>query len=122
MEIGIATAKINLSQKMTRFKGLKNWIWSITFFDTSSTNFSNLILKFSKDKKIAKKRKEGIKSNFRQIGIKNGSLVGVLFNRKNHEVIAIGSSGKKLWVSIKDNYDLKELNLDSITSIKFFFD
>ena len=121
MEIGIATAKIDLGQKMNRFKRYEVWLWNITFFDSSTTRFSNLLVELPADKKAAKKRKEEIKSNFKEVGIKSGSLVGILFNCKSHEIIAIGSSGKRLWVNVDNDFALEELDLD-VTSIKFFFD
>lgn len=121
MEIGITTAKIDLGQKMSRFKCFEVWMWNINFFDSSSTRFSNLLIELHKDKKNARKQKEEIRNVLRRIGIKNGSLVGILFNRENHEILYIGSSGKKLWVNVKNNYVLEEPKLD-ITSIKFFFD
>lgn len=121
MEIGIAIAKIDLGQKMNRFKRYEVWLWNLTFSDSSSTRFSNLLVELPKNKKEAKKKKDEIKSNFRKIGIKSGSLVGILFNRKSHEIIAIGSSGKRLWVNVENDFALEELNLD-VTSIKFFFD
>lgn len=121
MEIGIATARIDLGQKMNRFKRYEVWLWNLTFSDSSTTRFSNLLVELPTDKRTAKKRKEEIKNNFKKIGIKSGSLVGILFNRKSHEIIAIGSSGKRLWVNVDNDFALEELNMD-ITSIKFFFD
>lgn len=121
MEICIATARIDLGQKMNRFKHYEVWLWNLTFFDSSNIRFSNLLVELPTNKKAAKKRKEEIKSNFKKIGIKSGSLVGILFNRKSHEIIAIDSSGKRLLVNVDNDFALEELDLD-VTYIKFFFD
>ena len=106
---------------MNRFKRYVIWLWNLTFFDSSTIRFSNLLVELPTNKKAAKKRKEEIKSNFKKIGIKSGSLVGILFNRKSHEIIAIGSSGKRLLVNVDNDFALEELDLD-VTYIKFFFD
>ena len=106
---------------MNRFKRYVIWLQNLTFFDSSTTRFYNLLVELPTNKKAAKKRKEEIKSNFKKIGIKSGSLVGILFNRKSHEIIAIDSSGKRLLVNVDNDFALEELDLD-VTYIKFFFD
>lgn len=120
MKIGIATAKIDLEQKMSRFKRYKFWVWNIIFSDASSTRFSNLLVELPEDKKEAKKRKKEIKDIFKKIGIKNDSTAILLFNRETHDIIYIGSPEKKLWISVKDDYALEEKLELNITSLKAY--
>ena len=123
MKIGIATAKVDLSQKMKRYKHLSSWYWNILFSDTTSTSFDNLLIQLSSNRKKAKEQKKLIKEVFKDFGLKSGSQVLVLFSRDNHNVLAIGYSGKKLWIDV-DDYKPKEINeLDiDITSLKVNID
>lgn len=123
MKIGIATAKVDLSQKMKRYKHLNSWYWNILFSDTTSTSFDNLLIQLSSNRKKAKEQKKLIKEVFKDFGLKSGSQVLVLFSRDNHNVLAIGYSGKKLWIDV-DDYKPKEINeLDiDITSLKVNID
>lgn len=121
MKIGIATAKIDLSQEINRFKRYEVWLWNITFLDASTTSFSNLLVELPSSKKAAKKKKKEIKDAFKELGIKSGSTVIVLFNRESDDIIAITSPGKKLWVDVEGNYKLKEIGFHS-ESLRVFLD
>lgn len=120
MKIGISTATINLDQKIRKQKGSKLLVWDITFFDVSSTSFPNLLISLSKDKHVAKEMKKKLKESFKKIGIKNGSQVVVAFDRSTHDIIAIASSGQRLWFSVKDNFILTELKLNT-SSVKVYY-
>ena len=121
MKIGIATAKIDLSQEINRFKRYEVWLWNITFLDASTTSFSNLLVELPSSKKAAKKKKKEIKDAFKELGIKSGSTVIVLFNRESDDIIAITSPGEKLWVDVEGNYKLKEIGFHS-ESLRVFLD
>lgn len=116
MKVGIATARIDLSKKMHKFKG---WVWDILFSDASTTFFNNLRIDFYQDRKKSKKRKKEIKDTFKKLNIKNGSTVTILFDLESHDILYIGFPEEEDWISVEDNYTLKEPKLE-ITSLMSF--
>lgn len=118
MKVGIATAKIDLSQKMHKFKG---WVWDILFSDASTTLFSNLRISFYEDKKKSKKRKKEIKDVFKELDIKTGSTVTILFDLESHDILYIGAFEKDFWISVNDDYALTEPKLEIKSLMSFIY-
>lgn len=119
MKLGIAIAKLDLTQKMYKLKKFKGWVWNINFSKASYSHFSNLLVELSTSKREARTIKKNIKKALKKIDIENDSLVVVLFDcGHDNKIIGIGSFGNDLWFSTSD-YSVKKISLD-ISSIEVY--
>ena len=122
--INIATARIKgLKEEPYYFKHLCFYVWDIMFEDPSSIFALNNLpyIKVGDTKEEAKIFCDKLKENFKEAHIYEGDKVAVIFEDDGH-VLAIGSTGKDLWIDVTDKFVKKtfaELNI-AIKSLKVY--
>jgi len=122
-KVNIATARIEgLTKPPYYFEHHCFYAWSIMFQDPSTFAFSNLpVIKVGNTEEEAVIFCNQLKENFKKAHIYDGKKVAVIFADDGH-VLAIGNTGKDLWIDTTDKFACKtfaELNI-VITSLKVY--
>ena len=121
--INITTARIRgLNSPPFYFEAMCYYAWNLTFSCASHMFFHNLsFFRVGDSKEEGEITCNKIKKNFKKACIFEGNKVAVIFGN-DHNIIAIGHTGKNLWIDVRDNFSkktFKELNI-VVTSLKVY--
>ena len=122
-KVSIATARIKgLKKAPYYFEHTGSYVWDIMFENTSTLLFNNLpFIKVGNTEEEGEVFCKQLKENFKEAQIYDGDKVVVIFEDDGH-VLAIGSTGKDLWIDVTDKFVKKtfaELNI-AIESLKVY--